>query len=81
MTNEIKLFPNPSLQNVNVSWKSKLLTGLVQLLDLNGQVAKSLEVQNTAQTKIDVSDIQNGVYYIKVSGGDFEGVEPLIIVR
>jgi hypothetical protein len=81
MINELKLFPNPTQQNVSVSWKSRMLTGFVQLLDLNGQIAKSLEVQNTTNTRMDVSDIQNGVYYIKVSSDEFETVKPLIIIR
>ncbi|MFT7592301.1 MAG: hypothetical protein ACI9UJ_002233 [bacterium] len=81
MINEITLLSNPSQQNVDVSWASKLLSGLVELLDLNGQVAKTYQIQNTAKTNIDVSDIQNGVYYIKVSSENFESVKPLIIVR
>ncbi len=81
MINEIKLFPNPSQQNVNISWKSKLLNGFVELLDLNGQVTKSYKIQNAAQTRMDVSDMQNGVYYFKVYNDDFESVKPLIIVR
>lgn len=82
MMNDIKLYPNPSKQYVNVLWESKLLNGIVALLDLNGQVAKSQSVStNIGQTVIDVSDIQNGVYYIKVSADGFESVKPLIIVR
>tara|TARA_B100000745_G_scaffold220506_1_gene146955 strand:+ start:212 stop:457 length:246 start_codon:yes stop_codon:yes gene_type:complete len=81
MINEISLFQNPSVQKVSVSWKSKLLSGIVELLDLNGQIAKSHKIQNAAHTKIDLSDIQNGVYYIKVYGDDFEYVKPLILVR
>ncbi len=82
MINEIKLYPNPSKQFVNVLWDSKLLNGIISLLDLNGQVAKSQPIiTNISQAKLDLSDIQNGVYYIKVSADEFESVKPLIIVR
>ena len=79
---QIKLYPNLSKQFVNVFWESNLLNGSVSLLDLNGQVAKSQTITgNIGKTKVDLTDIQNGVYYIKVSADDFESVKPLIIVR
>ncbi|UKN01832.1 choice-of-anchor B family protein [Paracrocinitomix mangrovi] len=58
-TQDIKIFPNPASESINISGIEK---GTVKLLDMSGRVVKEETVQNS----LDVSNVQTGMYVIVV---------------
>ncbi len=62
-----KIFPNPSDGNINLDYQSG--AGQLQILNQNGQVEKTIEIDGT-QTQFDLTDLQVGNYIavIQVSG-------------
>jgi hypothetical protein len=63
-TNEITLYPNPATDNFTIN-SAKLVN--VEILNMLGKVVKSVNnVDNS--TAIDVSNLEAGVYFVKVLG-------------
>ena len=55
-----KLFPNPTDGNINLDYESG--TGQLQIMNLSGQVVKTIEINGT-QTQFDLTDLQAGNYF------------------
>lgn len=62
---QVSIFPNPSVQKIYLQLPNKKLEkpGNIQILDLEGRVVKLL---NTGLQDIDVSDLDAGIYILKV---------------
>ena len=61
---EISLYPNPATDVINVDLGEQFDAVSVQLIQLNGQVVRSLDVENTDQFEIDLSGIESGIYMV-----------------
>jgi Ca-activated chloride channel family protein len=53
------LFPNPTNGKINLDYESA--TGLLQIINLSGQVTKTIEINGT-ETEFDLTDLKNGSY-------------------
>ena len=60
----ISAYPNPAKTMLNLKSESKLKT--VSIFNLLGQMIREVTVNNELQIRIDVSDLKNGVYLIKI---------------
>lgn len=60
----VSAYPNPTTTTLNLKSEGKLKT--VFIFNLIGQMVREVAVNNENQTKIDVSDLKNGVYLIKI---------------
>jgi hypothetical protein len=56
------IFPNPSMGILNIPESYKL--NRIEILNINGQVVQT----HTPQAKIDISDLSNGIYFVKLTG-------------
>lgn len=59
-SNPIAIYPNPANDFIHISIAQ--LKGQISLLDINGRLLKTIEIDS--QTKLDVSDLQQGVYLL-----------------
>lgn len=64
-SNNLKLYPNPTKDSINLSSSTSLLENVV-LTDLNGRTVKSFSLNGIAQTELNVSDLQSGMYFVSV---------------
>jgi alpha-tubulin suppressor-like RCC1 family protein len=64
ITENLKIYPNPVKDFLNISYENPI--NIISIVNLLGQ-----EVINTNQSKIDVSDLISGTYFIKISSDDF----------
>lgn len=62
---EFSLFPNPAENQVKVSSQSKF--NQFELIDLSGKIVQSNMIVPTNSLLIDLSELINGVYFVKVS--------------
>ncbi len=60
----VRVFPNPSNGIINIETTSKY--GSIQIFNLNGQVQKTIPIQDI-QTQIDLVDLINGNYFAQLS--------------
>ncbi|WP_127845978.1 BspA family leucine-rich repeat surface protein [Psychroflexus aestuariivivens] len=59
---EINVYPNPVENMLHFDWSSHLNVESISLYDLNGKLIKTFENQKV----LDVSQIENGIYILKV---------------
>lgn len=60
----LNVYPNPSKDNITISAES--IISAFEVLDLNGRILKQMTV-NDLSTTIDISDLIEGVYLVKIS--------------
>ena len=62
--NKLHVFPNPSKNFVNISLENNLPSELI-LMDISGKIL--LEKTFTNSSKINLSNFNNGIYFLKIS--------------
>jgi len=58
----INLYPNPAKNNINLS--NLKVDETIEIIDVTGKLLKQINIKESNLT-IDISDLENGVYYIK----------------
>lgn len=66
---EIKIYPNPASDKLFVSGLQKVKNVELVLYDMQGRkILSQLYEENAEKVQLDVSNLQNGIYFLKVSG-------------
>jgi hypothetical protein len=65
----LSIFPNPVMNHVNVNFDSNLEVNLATIYNVIGKKVKTVVLANT-QNSINTSDLENGVYIIKIHAND-----------
>lgn len=63
LTNNFELFPNPANLNINVRFKD-IVTCHLEIFSIHGEKIRTIQIAESKQTTIDVSDMPVGVYFI-----------------
>jgi len=66
---QFKLFPNPTNGIVNVTSKNTIKH--IELLTLTGKLVTFKNNVNSQSIKMDISDIENGIYVLKINDDEF----------
>lgn len=78
--NLISLYPNPATDIVNVTFKDHLNHGTLSIIDIAGRVYQTLEVENTNQLTLDVSQLIEGLYFIQFKN-NHQNVQQKIVIK
>lgn len=73
---QISIYPNPFAESIRINCNSKNDKTLV-IYDLNAKEVCRKKIVNQEYT-IDLSDLTSGVYFVKVSGSDFNHYQKII---
>jgi hypothetical protein len=66
--NKFSVYPNPTQNTLHISSSMRLSSHLVTIRDTQGRTIKSINIKsNTFETTIDVGELENGNYLIKIS--------------
>ena len=78
---KIDVYPNPAI-NYFVVYNYQLNNNQILLYDISGKQIRNIRTSNLA-TRIDVSDLANGVYVLTVKGVDGKAIrtEKIVISR
>ena len=72
------VYPNPASSVINIEANQAAVTGeSVKFVDLGGKVAKVTNL-NAASKSIDISDLKEGIYYLKIKSGGKEYIQRFI---
>ena len=74
---EITVFPNPVQQSLNVNFKNEIFDA--ELVDQYGKIMWSNK-ENSEKVSIDVSDIHEGIYILRLSNSIGKSINSKIIV-
>jgi hypothetical protein len=66
--NGIKVYPNPADGVLFIENNLNLGNGVVEVIDVQGQVVRTVSLINL--TRIDISDLENGIYFVRIENGD-----------
>ena len=67
--NSISIYPNPASSEVTIAAEDYTLPKEIFIVDNAGRTVKQIYVESGAKAvKINVSDIERGVYYVKIGG-------------
>ena len=73
--NNLTVYPNPASSNLNVAISAKEeMNVTVEMVDMNGRVVASRSEQLTNGENLasfDVSNLANGLYFVRVAGAEF----------
>jgi len=77
---DANLFPNPSSDFINVQIISNNITPLtIEMVNILGETVYNETIQATTFTKIDLSNITNGVYFVRIIQGDKQFAKKIIV--
>ncbi|MFN8207456.1 MAG: T9SS type A sorting domain-containing protein [Bacteroidales bacterium] len=79
--NGIRLYPNPVINVVNLSWKGSVVPSYFYIYDALGRMVLSKNIHSGEAIDLDVSGLNQGIYQVKfVFEGYYETI-PMIISR
>jgi len=73
----INVYPNPTQEFVNVSAYQNY--EIASIYDINGQLMKTESI--SGEVRIDLSDLDNGTYFVRVSSGSGGISEVMRVVK
>ena len=84
LNGEIKVFPNPAIQQVNVSFNALKNVDLsINLADVSGRTVKHVEYparQGENNFSFDLDNVSKGIYFLNIQGNN-SGLRYKIVVR
>jgi hypothetical protein len=75
---QFDLFPNPAGELVTILLPEMVKQTSIEILDISGKTVRKLEY-SIGKTTLDVTDLSQGVYLVKVQSGDVNSVRKLIV--
>ena len=76
--NNISIYPNPATSNINI--KSNMNgEGQVTLIDMTGRVIKNVNLTDMSNATINIEDVADGVYFIKMQQNNNIAIDKVII--
>lgn len=80
LAENVSVYPNPATTDFTVDFgTANTENTTAQLVDLNGQVIKSIEINNRALINIDVAEYAKGVYYLKITNGESVSIQKVVV--
>jgi hypothetical protein len=70
--------PNPASSVLNINAKTGAALSNIQLTDVNGRIVKTINAGNVSETQINISDLNSGVYFLKISSDLGVGTSKII---
>ncbi len=64
---KFSIFPNPAHDVINFSNAENVTVDKVTISDINGRLVKSEHIKAVSESRIDVSDLQPGIYFLTLS--------------
>jgi len=70
--------PNPASSVLNINAKTGAALSNIQLSDVNGRIVKTINAGNVSETQINISDLNSGIYFLKISSDLGVGTSKII---
>lgn len=68
LENNMTIYPNPAKNQLNVIAPFEF--NQIELIDIQGEVIRTITVENTLQSFVDLTEMKDGMYFIKVTDGN-----------
>lgn len=78
-SSNVKMYPNPANDLVNISVSNYVGDLKVDLFDINGRLVKTKSVDFSGNYSLDLNGLTTGVYIVKLSGSELNYSEKIVI--
>ena len=69
---ELKLYPNPAVNNITLEWNESLEINEVSIYNADGKLVKEVTVNAQGNLTIDVNDLTDGIYLLRTNANNVE---------
>src|SRR5574344_902595 len=76
--NDLNIYPNPPNDFVNI-YTTNSYNSPIKIIDIQGRIIKTIN-QNNIITKIDIQDLNNGIYYVKIDNKIKKLIIPIFLI-
>lgn len=76
----LTISPNPATDYIKINYTGECAHCSVSIIDISGRLVGMEEMSNS-NTTISVSNLKNGIYFIRVENGRYSKVEKIIIAK
>jgi len=66
ITSLFSVYPNPSKSIINIGNTSDAMLSSIEMTDINGRVVKSVKLSNVVDAQINIAELAQGVYMMKI---------------
>jgi hypothetical protein len=78
---DVEVFPNPAMNFIQIDAGENALQS-ISIIDASGRIVKKLdEFSSTEQIHIDVSNLKNGIYFIRLEGNAISKMKKVLIQK
>ncbi len=81
VVNTHKLFPNPAANELNVSFETAVNDAIVNVVDVQGRVIISENINGTNFHQIDVTNLSNGIYMVVINADGKTSTEKISVLK
>ena len=79
-TGNFSFYPNPAKNEITVNLSGKSFGGYINIFNAQGTKIKSLQIQENAILKIDISELVGGLYFIEIRTKEGQSKSSALIV-
>lgn len=79
--NNFKLFPNPAASELNIAFEEMVNEAIVSVVDVQGRVIISQNINNTNFEQINVADLTNGIYMVVINADGKTTTEKISVLK
>ncbi|SFN07374.1 Por secretion system C-terminal sorting domain-containing protein [Chryseobacterium oleae] len=76
--NNVSIYPNPAKNEIFIEANAKG-SGFVKIYDVSGKLVKEDKVSLSEKSRVNISDLADGVYVVKVDGLGIDRTEKIIV--
>ena len=62
-----KIGSNMWFGSLNDEWQDFMVSNTVEIFDVSGRVLRNINLSSTTHYQIDLSNLQNAIYFVKIS--------------
>ena len=77
--NEINIYPNPSIDYLNIDFPYQFQSGIVELKDMLGRALITKQLKNIKQVQLNTTSLAAASYYVVIKTDDFSIQKKIII--
>jgi exonuclease III len=78
----LNIYPNPATNQFSITFEKNVKNGFLEIFSVDGRCVKSLMLlNNQSLVDININDLTNGIYYVKVSSESGEIIGKLMVIE
>lgn len=78
----LNIYPNPATNQFSITFEKNIKNGFLEIFSVDGRCVKSLMLlNNQSLVDVNINDLTNGIYYVKVSSESGEIIGKLMVIE